>query len=669
MSKPANVVLIDASTAGRHPGFPGKLTRGEVKAARHLADQHVKEYRERAAAERRERRQGSTVYRLRRHLWPWHGALTLLGLAVTLWVVDWVSGARHTGYLAACTAAVGLGLVGLVAAFARSLFGSWRRRVLAAAAAGLSWLTVAVWSGPSYPLMAGLVALTLGFGARWWRAIRIGYATDNQKTEPTDVDSVVARWGQYIGSNGGPLPESLLTEQEATKAGETYTVNLAPGKQTLSTALSVLDRISSGLDIAVRNLVLESHPSESPSKLRLTVLRRSPIAKTVVFDGPVVENGVISLGPYGDGDGSAPWRLWTPGDAPHEGSWWGGLVIGGMGIGKSRKLELISISAMATGFTVVWFIDPQGGASSPALRRHADWYTDVDGSTMMLGALERIADWRGKENAAHEWIGFDPSPARPGILVMIDEAHEVFARDTERWATLARKSRKVGIGLGAFSQYPGLSTFAGSEPLRSAIMGGNAAVMYAASRQNGQLMPGLTVDPLTLPKVPGFSYILASGSGGRTAPFRDRYVTDPAAWMAKYPQPPLDQVAARAAGAPYADRREKSAADMRNLKAQLEAMRNGSDDALASSAAAAPLVVVPEFPSLQPSEPDAASKGLTGAHARVWDAIGAGELRYGELLDATGWSKSRLTAVLRDMVDAGHLVKEGHGRYRHTDGP
>jgi len=680
MRRSENVVVIDANGAVAPRGWPG-MSKSEARATRKLAEQYVRDRRKELAIERAEQRKGQMIYRLRRHVWPWYAAAVALGLATVLWIADAATGGRITGYLAAGTAAIGYGLTGLVATFARTAFGAWRRRVIRSAIFAAGWLTAAVMFGPSFEMIAALAFLTVALAAGWWRAIRIGYPGERKPVAPPSTDTVISRWSRYIGSSGGPLPDSLLTDHELTKAGETYTVNLAPGRQTLSSALAALDRISSGLDVPVRNLVLESHSSESPSKLRLTVVTRSPIAETVLFEGPDVEEGVVRLGPYADGDGSAPWRLWTPGDAAHEGSWWGGLVIGGMGIGKSRKLELISISAMATGYTVVWFIDPQGGASSPALRNHADWYTDLDGSTGMLGAIERIVDWRGKENAANGWIGFDPSSQRPGLIVMIDEAHEVFARNTERWTTLGRKARKVGVGLVAFSQYPGLSTFAGSEPLRAAIMAGNSAVMYADSRQNGQLMPGLQVDPLTLPKLPGYSYTVASRGWGRTAPFRDRYVKDPAAWMGRYPQPALDKLAVRAASEIYANRHERAAADREALEAELAGMVGGHSKS--ASATAGGTLAVPDFPTLKAvasgigsddrassAEPlNAARLGLSQAQARVWDALGAEEVRYAELLEATGWSKSRLTTVLRDMVDAGHLTKETHGRYRRTDGP
>jgi len=679
MSRSGKVVVIDASDAVGPRSWPG-MSKSEVRATRKVAEQYVRERRKELAAERAEQRKGQMMYRLRRHCWPWYAAATTLGAAIVLWIVDAASAGRITGYVAAATAAVGFGLTWLVATFARSAFGVWRRKVISSALVAVGWLAAAALTGPSFDMIAVLAVLTVWLAAGWWRGIRIGYPGERKPVEAPATDTVVSRWSRYVGNNGGPLPDSLLTDHELTKAGETYTVNLAPGRQTLSSALAVLDRISSGLDVPVRNLVLESHLSESPSKLRLTVVTRSPIAETVVFEGPEVEEGVVRLGPYADGDGSAPWRLWTPGDGPHEGSWWGGLVIGGMGIGKSRKLELISISAMATGYTVVWFIDPQGGASSPALRNHADWYVDLDGSTGMLGALERIVDWRGKENAVNGWIGFDPSAGRPGVIVMIDEAHEVFARSTERWTTLARKARKVGVGLVAFSQYPGLSTFAGSEPLRAAIMAGNSAVMYADSRQNGQLMPGLQVDPLTLPKLPGYSYTVASRGWGRTAPFRDRYVKDPAAWMGRYPQPALDKLAVRAAGEVFTRRHERAAADRQALEAELAGMVGGNVEN--PDAAEPGGLVVPDFPTLKAvgswTEPDvpasshlpsASSLGLSQAQARVWDALGAEELRYGELLEATGWSKSRLTTVLRDMVDASRLTKATHGRYRRTDGP
>jgi hypothetical protein len=190
-------------------------------------------------------------------------------------------------------------------------------------------------------------------------------------------------------------------------------------------------------------------------------------------------------------------------------------------------------------------------------------------------------------------------------------------------------------------------------------------IMHAESRQNAQLMPGLTVDPLSLPKnLPGFGYTLANGSFGRTAPFRTFYVADPEAWMPRYPQPGLDPLSARAAGDVYTDRHEKAARERAALQADVDRM-TGHHPTNPNAADASPRP--PRFPKL----PEALARShepvtprLSGAQARVWDALGSEVRSFAELRESTGWSTTRLNGVLRQLVDAGHVVKPAHGHYR-----
>lgn len=642
-----------------------------------------------AAAE--QRRRSSMRWRLRAQLRPWYAALAVFAIAVLVWVVNWATGHAHTVFLAGGTTGTGLTLVVFVAAFARgSIPARWRARVFTAGVTASVWAGLAVHRGPSWQVLAALVVATVALSARWWRHHRLGYPTGPIVDEPDELDSIPARFGRYVGSNTGPLPGAWLSDRAETKAGEQYTLNLVPGRQTLRSALGVLDKISSGLNSPAGDLVLEEHPSEAPTQLLLTVVHRSPVKHTAAYTGPELDHPGgevrIRVGPYADGDGHATWRLWTPGDEPHAGSWWGGLIIGGMGAGKSRLVEEIAIGAAATGHTVTWFIDPQGGASSPALARHADWYVDGDNAAHMLTAAENLVGWRAKENASNGWIGFDPAPDRPGVVIFIDEAHEVFAANTERWTTLGRKCRKVGVSLVALSQYPGLTTFGKSEPLRAAVMAGNGIIMRAESRMNNQLMPGVEVDPLTLPNLPGYGYTLARGQGARLAPFRAFYVTNPQDWLAAHPQAPLDPVAAHAAGPTYTQRKHKAEADRAQLRAQLDAITSGTAPPM-PTAAAGPVQPVERDEATHSVWPrldlaadadDAGDQGdpaatatrlppLTGAQARVWDALApGGEHRFKDLLQATGWSKARLHTVITELVENGQVTKAGHGRYRRT---
>ncbi|MBE1608019.1 hypothetical protein [Actinopolymorpha pittospori] len=103
-------------------------------------------------------------------------------------------------------------------------------------------------------------------------------------------------------------------------------------------------------------------------------------------------------------------------------------------------------------------------------------------------------------------------------------------------------TRKLGISYVVISQYAGLPTFGGLEPLRSSIMAGNALVMYTRSKSPGNLMAGLEVDPLTIPQIKGYAYTMRTGATGRVAPFRNRLITNPAErWIEDAPRWSLNE--------------------------------------------------------------------------------------------------------------------------------
>lgn len=639
--------------------------------------------RDKIAADRKNKREARLVYRQRRQLGPWAAAAGVLALGGLLWLFRWDDPA----------AAVLMAFVlSLVVAFVGWLVGrragAWRVRTYVATGLADLWLLLAAVAGPSPEAIAALMLGTVAVSSRWWQQNRIPDPRGPVVPEAVEKRGPIhERWAQYVACKGGPLAGSRLTEHDTTKRGkERYKVLLVPGQQTWTIAIQRNELIASGLNVPLSQMILEPHPDGAPSELLLTVVEVSPIKATVEYVGPAVVDGVIALGPYADGEGDATWRYWTPGEVENGGSVWGGAIIAGMGSGKSRLLELICIGALSTGHCVLWFIDPQGGASSPSLKKAANWYGDLGDASKMLDALELIIAWRGAKAADKEWIGFDPSPENPVLLVAIDEAHEVFAVDAERWATLARKARKVGVCFVILSQYPGLSTFGGSEPLRAAIMAGNVVAMRCESRQNGQLLPGLEVDPLTLPPgMPGFGHTIARGDS-RSAPFRARYVKDPDAWLRHYPSPELDEFTANSAGDLYVDRAAEAALQRDALRLAIEAkekgltgrqmitldITRGQREYLARQKAAAVGLDVPEFPDFPaPAEKvvdEVAPAPPTDARGAILARLDEGEARTAELIKAAGVSETRVREVVKALQEEEKVRKVRHGVYARISG-
>jgi hypothetical protein len=587
----------------------------------------------------------STTHRTRRQWMPHLAAAVVLGTglgAQAIAAAHWTTPAA----VASDTAMLAYPAALLASRKVRKRRPAWSRRVLVGGLSTATWLTLSPY-GVGLPQIEILIGMDLALAARWWQASRIPYpgppptltgdpATDADATDRaslTPPEQIIADWDEHLASKGGPAEGSRLWLPEETEHGWAFDLILRRGRQTVAELRNQLAKVASGLDIDVADLILEDHPLlKAPHRGRLQVITDSPITGDINFTGPrriVGDDGsvLLELGPYADGAGEALWRLYTPG------SMWSGVIIGGTGIGKSRVVENIVISALSGGDTEFWYIDPNRGGSSPALAKHADWFANADNADDVLNALLDILDGRGEENAYEGWTGFTPSPARPGLLVVVEECHRIFTPESAAlWARVAREGRKLGVALLAISQYPGLETFGTKEALRSSVMEGNALVLRSTSNQTKQLMAGLELDPKTLPKIPGYAYTIGSEETGiRTAPFRnrntdpDRTGTQAMTWLAAQPRPGLDTLtvtATEASGTAYADRNTSNTSSRTASAQRVAALRGGhlpaatggtknTSKTSTAKQTAAGLPAFPAFPSWGDPAPAAASKVKT----------------------------------------------------------
>jgi hypothetical protein len=383
----------------------------------------------------------------------------------------------------------------------------WANRVLAAGAVASAWLATTPF-GMTVEQAGLLLAADYAIGAGWWKANRIGYPRAETLEEPaeqqvSEADEIIADWEEFVACDGGPLPRSRVVSPQITPHTIAFELEFWRGRNGLSTAFANLEKIAGGLDRDIDEIIVEGLPKipgqrRSAARARFQVITDSPIAGDVAFTGPRREGGSCYLGPFADGAGEAAWRGYT------SGSMWSGVIIGGTGIGKSRVVENLAISMLSGGDTIIIYVDPQGGVSSPALAEHAHLFIPGADIDLLLDALLAGVAARGEENAAEGWTGFTPSPGRPGVLTIVEECHRPFADKNvaTKASYVAREGRKVGFGIVAVSQYPGLVTFGNNEALRSSIMEGNGIVLRSTSNQTKGLMPGLDVDPKTLPKIP-----------------------------------------------------------------------------------------------------------------------------------------------------------------------
>jgi len=649
---------VAAVIAARETGSRRPLTRREAQQIKEDDRRH-----------REERRATSMRVLLRRQYMPWIAGLGLLGVGGVEWQLRWLS----PDPLLPITVAT---LTGLCVAWVAWMMGrrqqKWRGELARAAIGAAVWLLFAATKGPSWTAVLLCALLVVVSSSSWWKANRPAHPTGpaSVPVPSRQVESAQLLWEQYIGRKGSKtLPGSLLSGQDTSKPNcEVWTIDLVPGEQSYATAVGHLGLIAGGLHTPIKNLVLEPHEDENPNHVKLTIVKNSPIEKTLPYRGArnVGEHRhVIEVGPYGDGDGYAPWRMWQPGEQPMTGSWLSGLVVAGTGIGKSRLMELLAAGYMSTGSAVVWFIDPQGGASSPALQEYADWYVSSEGAGRMIGALEAIAEAREAEMGVEGWSRFDPTPERPGIVVFLDECHVTIGKYGARLEALARKTQKVGIAFVGLTQGASLESL-GKDTLRACLLS-NLIVMRTNSNQTKNLIPGLTMDPEMLPKIKGFGYSIGTDDGARTAPFRAEYVEKPKEWFARYPMPKLDAMSANATGDVYQMRSADAAKEIEAKRGWVEQLRAGlqptpaeptEDEQVQDEPQQGGAFQVAKFPTAPVARPQDKPPWQ-----RIIALVAQGVTRTDEILKASPVGKSQTHALLRKLLEEQHLEQPTKGVY------
>lgn len=637
-------------------------------------------------------RTNSTLYRLRMQARPHY---LLGGLAATGAVAGQVAAATDPatvsgGVLAAGAAATGMAWLArrgktspvasvrqVTAGLAASCWCGW-----VAATGGIDWTSTAV-------LALGGYAAALG----WWRRHRLPdppEITPPQVPQQDPHDPAVL-WAEHIGGKSGDaLPGSYLSGAEPIPTGVRYLLHLVPGRQTLGAAQNALPKLRTGLRLRRdQDLILEPHPDTDESIIRLTIVRQSRVLQTAQpWPGPAYnpQTGNIVLGPYVDGDGRAQWLLAA------DNRLYGGFVVGSTGSGKSRLLEALALGAAGGAGAVVWFADPQGGASSPFLAGHADWVArDPEGIAAMLEAARKLKRLRQVENAYHEWEGWTPSQPRRGLLLIIDESHGPMADEKMRAAAteLAREGGKVGIALVLASQVPTLDAFGGSEALRSNVCAGNVVLMRIKSKQAKSVLPGVEVDPSGFPRVPGYGFLIDDTGTRRSAPFRGFYLSDDvrdhAAAQVAWPE--LDTMGTKAVGVDYQTRRQREQSDKQALGAALAALARGED--VPALTAPRPVLVAAAGPKVHPFPtwpPDRGQAGATSAQASaaiangvsgygprtaveaVHDLLAQGVTSPGAIQARSGYGETAVRQALAELARRGRAVRIRHGVWQLTEG-
>lgn len=684
--------------------------------------------RERAERARRIRADVSSVYTRNKELFqPWFAGAAYAGTgeAASLLAATDVL----TGLGPGAAAAVGAGATSWV---------TWRRvkelpekywsRFRAGIAAGCATclsLPLAPWEWHGGILFGGAVALVAA-SAKYWSDHAPSYppqggyeTTDEEPSEtpsgeatvPVEAGHIIADWNQYV-RDARIMPGAELVRPVKFTHGWTFTVKLARGKQRFDQFQKVLPDIAYALNMPLQSV--HADPNEDPEKPLEPTLTISTIKPDTVYRGPeiVFENGsvFIELGRYLDGRGTVRYEILSDQlsdvemaqGAKPRGSAVGGFALGDKGSGKTRLLEVIALAAKALGIEV-WYLDPQGGASSPILRDNASWplmgLDSPDGTRAfgnvedLLTALEGVVAVRQDENAALGYTGFQHTRERPMILTIIDECHLVFGQYGHRFGDIDRIARKLGLAFLGASQAPTQDVFGGSITLRNGMAGANGFVLkYNGS--NARLAFGGLDDEIArgcqcLPINRGHGYAV---NGARPhAVFQNRYTPDLEPFFAQVGETVLDELATIGAGEAYAQRHATAEQNREAVQERLNQYRNGtlkpgqrpkntskpggaSRGPAASSSNGSEGNTVYLFPGTQPrqqkpQEPQVRRESLTARQLQILNMLTEQRLNAKQLATELGKTARTISTDLKFLREHKfvRVVDEQEGTYTASD--
>lgn len=206
----------------------------------------------------------------------------------------------------------------------------------------------------------------------------------------------------------------------------------------------------------------------------------------VRFKGPTYDpaTGRFRIGEGADGM-VAHWQLNTPGTGMEH-----GLIFGPEQIGKSNVLRIVLVEASMEPKFAIWMADPTDRHHFPGFLEDiaTKVATNPRDSILLLREAVRVIDSRTKRGRFP-----DPTPQRQGILIALEDAHQLFADniDATRLAErIVTDGGPVSVALIATAPDTDLAHFGDSLTLRTGLaktnrmpMGSNATHMIDVLHQ------------------------------------------------------------------------------------------------------------------------------------------------------------------------------------------
>lgn len=287
------------------------------------------------------------------------------------------------------------------------------------------------------PFPVLLLSGTLILGVPWW--------AHRRRRAKVRVSRTLSAWPELAERIG--LPGARVMSAMVDKWGWTARMSLRPG-QTVTEAVGKLPAIESALGTRPGAVRIEPDSSRA-NHLVMRVLDADPHARALPWR-PLDVTSVtqpITLGLFED---ASPVRVLLL--RRH------GLVGGVVGSGKSGIVNVILAALVQCRDVVVWGIDLKGGMElapwAPCLGRLAT--SPVEATALLADAVAEL-DARAQELAAQGVRVWEPTPARPALVIVVDEYAELADNAPEAIThadSIARRGRAPAVTLIAATQRP-----------------------------------------------------------------------------------------------------------------------------------------------------------------------------------------------------------------------
>jgi DNA segregation ATPase FtsK/SpoIIIE, S-DNA-T family len=315
------------------------------------------------------------------------------------------------------------------------------------AAATGGWLTAGIATGPTTkPLPAIAAIATVILGIPWW--------AHRRRRARVRIERTIQSWPD-IAENMG-LAGSRIASATGDKWGFTARVILRKGT-TAAQAINQIPAIESGLGMRPGSVRALPDPHRA-DRFILRAIETDPHAQPVTWPGQPATSITrpATLGLFEDGRPANITLLRR-----------NALIGGNTGSGKSGVLNVILAYLAACADVVIWGVDLKGGMElQPWARCLTRLATTPPEATGLFDDAITELDQRAATMAAQGHRVWEPSPAMPAFVIVVDEYAELPADARDSADSLARRGRAVAVNLLAATQRPTQQAM-GSNAVRS----------------------------------------------------------------------------------------------------------------------------------------------------------------------------------------------------------